>query len=179
MQWHYLVSGSVLLILASLTGAEYLGTTISTDGTVHLCGSGEDSNGSFASRIITVGASELSRILTGDKPGIGLSVQGSGPVLFSDYAANDRISPARPTCVFLVDPDTGSRRSHMEVSGILKSGSYTMSRVSDPDLFGESLMNGNGFIRLESGDESDTSSGSEGFVSGNMTVHDRVSQAYS
>ncbi|HWQ64627.1 MAG TPA: hypothetical protein VN429_09450 [Methanospirillum sp.] len=174
MRWNYLATGSVLLILASLTGAEYLGTTISTDGTVHLCGSGEDANGSFVSRVMTVGSSELSRIITGEDSGTLMSVHGTGPVLFSDYTTKDRVSPAPLACVFLVDRNNAESRSHMFASGILERGSYTMSRVSYPDLLGESLINGSGFILLESGSEGNTTSGSEGFVSGNMTVHDTV-----
>jgi len=59
MQWNHLLAGSLLLILASFTGAEYLGTTISTDGVVMLTGSDEISNGSVASRIMAVGSSEM------------------------------------------------------------------------------------------------------------------------
>jgi len=176
MRWNYLASGSVLLILASLTGAEYLGTTISTDGSFHLCETGEDANGSFASQVMAVGASELSRIITGDKPGALISVKGSGPVLFSDYTTHDRESRAAPTCVFLGERDDEKSRSHMYVSGILEHGTYTMSRESDPNLIGESLINGSGFVLLESEDKGDIRYGSEGFVSGNMTVHDRISR---
>nr|WP_319537818.1 hypothetical protein [uncultured Methanospirillum sp.] len=175
MRWNYLATGSVLLILASLTGAEYLGTTISTDGTFHLYGAGEDENGSFVSRVMAVGTSELSRIITGEDSGIGLSVHGTGPVLFSDYTTKDRVYPATPACVFLTaDRINAPGRSHMYTSGILERGTYTMSRVTDPDLVGESLINGTGFIILESGSEGNSTSESAGFVSGNMTVHDQV-----
>ena len=172
MRWNYLASGSVLLILASLTGAEFLGTTISTDGTVLLSGSGEDPGGSFASRIMAAGASELSRFIEDEQEAI--SVQGSGPVLFSDYTTEDRISPGTPACVFLGDQSDAADRTHLHASGILKPGTYTMSRVSYPDLDGESWINGSGFILLDAGSEGNTTYRSAGFVSGNMTVHDHV-----
>ncbi|HWQ64879.1 MAG TPA: hypothetical protein VN429_10720 [Methanospirillum sp.] len=175
MRWTFLAYGSVLLILTSLTGAEYLGTTISTDGTLLLSGSGEDTNGSFASMVMTVGVSELSRIINREESGIGLSVRGSGPVLFSDYSTGKSISPVTPVCIFLksnrLNPDS---QAELYTSGILEHGTYTMSRVSGPGLTGETLVNGSGLMILGSGLQGNDTAGSSGFVSGNMTVHDLV-----
>ncbi|PWR69704.1 hypothetical protein [Methanospirillum lacunae] len=170
-----LVLGSLFVILASLTGAEYLGTTISTDGTILLSGSGEDANGSFASRVITVGVSELSRIITGEESGVGISVTGAGQALFSDYTTGNSVSPLTPVCVFLTrDSVTGDSRADLFTSGILEHGVYTMSRVSGSGLSGETLVNGTGLMILGSEIQGNDTTGSEGFVSGNMTIHDLV-----
>lgn len=175
MRWNVLTLGSLFVILASLTGAEYLGTTISTDGTILLSGSGEDANGSFASRVMTGGVSELTRIINGDESGVELSVKGAGPVLFSDYTTGKSVSPLSSVCVFLTrDQVTGGSRSDLFTSGILEHGVYTMSRVSGPGLSGETLVNGTGLMILESKILGNDTSGSRGFVSGNMTVHDLV-----
>ncbi|MDD1730470.1 MAG: hypothetical protein LUQ50_15555 [Methanospirillum sp.] len=175
MRLNYLALGSLLLILASFTGAEYLGTTISTDGTLLLSGSGENPNGSFASRVMTVGVSELSRIITGEESGIGLSVQGAGPVLFSDYTTGTTLPPAAPVCVFLTaDRIHAGNRADLFTSGILGHGTYTMTRVPGPGLSGETLVNGTGIALLGSGAEGNDTTRSAGFVSGNMTVHDLV-----
>ncbi len=172
MRWNYLLSGSLFLILASLTGAEYLGTTISTDGVMMLTGTGEDTNGSFSSRIMTVGASELSRII-GEQSGIGMSVHGEGPLLFSDYTTG-RVSPdSGHTCVFLTpDRSNEAGRADLFTSGILGHGTYTMTRVPISGLSGETLVNGTGFMLLGSGSDGNETMRSTGFVSGNMTVHD-------
>ena len=173
MRWNYPAFGSLLLILASFTGAEYLGTTISTDGTLLLSGSGGDANGSYASRVMTVGASELSRIIHGEESGVGLSVHAAGPVLFSDYTTGTTSSPATPLCVFLTADrtQTGSR-ADLFTSGILGHGTYTMTRITDPGLSGETLVNGTGIMLLGSGTEGNDTARAAGFVSGNMTVHD-------
>lgn len=178
MRWNFLAAGSVLLILASLTGAEYLGTTISTDGTLLLSGFGEDENGSSVSRVMTVGASQLSRIISGEESRVGLSVQGTGPLLFSDYSTGRAESPPEPVCVFLTSdrrvPGIGSDKSLMYTSGILGHGTYVMSRVTGPGLSGETLVNGSGLMLLGSGTDGNRTAGSSGFVSGNMTVYDSV-----
>lgn len=171
-----LALGSLFMILASLTGAEYLGTTISTDGTILLSGSGEDENGSFASRVMTKGVSELSRIINREESGVGISVQGAGPVLFSDYTSGKSVSPLTPVCVFLTKvPVTGDSHDDLFTSGILEHGVYTMNRIPGPGLSGETLVNGTGLMIFGSEIQKNDTSGSRGFVSGNMTVHDLVS----
>jgi len=172
MQWNHLLAGSLLLILASLTGAEYLGTTISTDGVVMLTGSDQDGNGSFASRIMAVGASELSRII-GDEGGIGMTVQGNGPLLFSDHTTGTTPAQLGQACVFLT-PDRINADSHtvLEASGILGHGTYAMTRMPGSGLTGETQVNGSGIMLLRSGSYGNKTTRSTGFVSGNMTLYD-------
>ncbi|WP_319579486.1 hypothetical protein [uncultured Methanospirillum sp.] len=172
MQWNHLLAGSLLLILASLTGAEYLGTTISTDGVVILTGSDQDGNGSVASRIMAIGTSELSRII-GDEGGIGMTVQGRGPLLFSDHTTGTTPTQLGQACVFLTpDRINADSRANLDASGILSSGIYAMTRVPGRGISGETLVNGSGIMLLRSGSDGNRTTRSTGFVSGNMTLHD-------
>jgi len=172
MQWNHLLAGSLLLILASFTGAEYLGTTISTDGVVMLTGSDEISNGSAVSRIMAVGTSELSRFI-GDDGGIGMTVQGRGPLLFSDHTTGTVSYPSDLACVFLTpDRINADNRAELDASGILNSGIYTITRMPGSGLSGETLVNGTGIMLFGSGADGNRTTRSAGFVSGNMTLHD-------
>jgi hypothetical protein len=175
MRWKLLALGSLFMILASLTGAEYLGTTISIDGTLLLSGSGEDANGSFASRVMAGGVSELTRIINREDSGIGISVKGAGPALFSDYTTGKSVSPLTPVCVFLTeDKIAGGSHANLNTSGILEHGVYTMNRIPGPGLSGETLVNGTGLMILGSRIQGNSTAGSTGFGSGNMTVHDLI-----
>ena len=49
MNWKFILSGGVFLVLAGLVGADFVSTSISTDGTMMLASSGNTENGSFAS----------------------------------------------------------------------------------------------------------------------------------
>ncbi len=79
--------GLVCLILAGLAGADYLATSISTDGTAMLATSGSDLNGSFVSRVMGVDATRMVRTVSGDENEQDLAVSGTGPVLVSDFAS--------------------------------------------------------------------------------------------
>lgn len=60
MNWKFILSGSIFLILAVFVGADYVSTSISTDGTMMIASSGDNENGSFASRVMTVDQYQLS-----------------------------------------------------------------------------------------------------------------------
>jgi hypothetical protein len=49
MNKEFIISGFVFLVLAGLTGADFISTSITTDGTMPLGSSGHNDNGSFAS----------------------------------------------------------------------------------------------------------------------------------
>jgi len=106
--------GLVCLILAGLAGADYLATTISTDGTAMLATSVSDLNGSFVSRVMGVDAAHLVRTVSGDDGVHDLVLSGSGPFLVSDFAS---VLVERPEimdrCLFL---DAGGDRSLGEAS---------------------------------------------------------------
>ena len=104
MNWNYVMAGGISLVLATLAGADYLSTSVSTDGTMMLASSGQNTNGSYASRIMTADESALSRSITGgDQFGIDLSVKGAGPVIVSDTASAHDLVLAHPVaCVFLM-----------------------------------------------------------------------------
>jgi hypothetical protein len=48
-------------------GADFASTSISTDETAMLASSENNENGSFASRVMSVGNSQMSRTITGDE----------------------------------------------------------------------------------------------------------------
>nr|WP_319538408.1 hypothetical protein [uncultured Methanospirillum sp.] len=54
MNWKFILSGGVFLVLAGLVGGDFVSTSISTDGTVMPASSGNTENGSFASRVMAV-----------------------------------------------------------------------------------------------------------------------------
>jgi hypothetical protein len=176
MHWNYLVAGCIILVFAGLTGAEYLSTSITTDGTIMLTASGQNENGSFVSRVMAVDGAELHRAITGDDQlSADVSVDGAGPVLFSDYAASRQIILSSPACIFLSQDRRGEeQRSEQYTNGILENGRYTISRATGSDLTGETGVNGTGMMIFGSRATGNTSLKSSGFVSGTMTFRDVV-----
>ncbi|WP_319579661.1 hypothetical protein [uncultured Methanospirillum sp.] len=166
--------GLICLILAGLAGADYLATSISTDGSAMLATSGSDQNGSFVSRVMGVDAARLVRTVSGDDGVHDLVVSGSGPVLVSDFASTLLRNPEiRDRCIFL---DAGSDRSLGEASvytsGILQKGEYDASRAIGTDLSGETQVNGSGLLAFGSVGSGNRSLKTRGFVSGNLSVQD-------
>ncbi|HWQ64949.1 MAG TPA: hypothetical protein VN429_11075 [Methanospirillum sp.] len=167
--------GIFCLIIAGFAGADYLATSISTDGSVMLTTSGSDVNGSFTSRALAVdGVNVVRSALGGESLDSDLSIQSSGPVLVSDYGSVLQMpSDIMDLCKFL---DAGSDRSLGEASiftsGILQGGGYDASRTIDSGFSGSTRVNGSGLLAFGSQGSSNQSLKSRGFVSGNLSVQD-------
>ncbi len=170
-----IVVGALCFILAGLVGSDYLATSISTDGMAMLATSGEDSNGSFTSRVMTLHPAQMSRSAFGDgELSEELSVQGSGPVLFDEFGSA-RMQPVRidERCSFLQQyTDHGLKEASRYLSGILYSGSYESSRQIGKEFSGMTGVNGSGMVVLGSQILGNRSLMSQGFVSGNLSVRD-------
>jgi len=117
MNWKYVVSEGLLLVLAGLFGAaDYISTSITTDGSFLLASSGQTENGTYVSRVISVDASEITQVLTGDDSlAADISVTSSGPILVSDYASGrgGTTLPDTIACVFMMyvlnrEPESGN-----------------------------------------------------------------------
>jgi hypothetical protein len=177
MKGGYVIAGLVFLVLAGLVGADYLTTTVSSDGSILIKTAGSDENGSFASRVMTVDTAGISRsVENGENSGHEVSVQGSGPMLVSDYAHAEEAKGWDPSaCVFL----TGTRaremgRSELYTSGILNNGRYQISRETGSGLVGVTEVNGTGMMGFGSASSGNRSLISSGFITGNMTLRDFV-----
>jgi hypothetical protein len=123
-----------------------------------LASSGNNENGSLASRVIAVDNSHLSWTITGDEEfQTDLIVRGNGPILASN-SANSRIRPNvldEVTFTFLTESRVyATQMSDMYTLGILRNGSYEISRSGGSGLVGETVINGSDML---------------GFVSGNMS----------
>ncbi|MDD1728312.1 MAG: hypothetical protein LUQ50_04480 [Methanospirillum sp.] len=172
-----LVAGSICLVLAGIAGADYLATTISTDGSVMLATAGSDENGSFVSRAMALDSAQVSRSVSGeDEMQSDLSVRGSGPILFSDSTFGILKRPdIREICdLFSIPYDHETGEASMYSSGILQQGTYSIMRSTGSDLFGMTTVNGSGMMLLGSQTQGNRSMESRGFVSGNMSVSDLV-----
>jgi len=172
MKREYLIAGLVCIIFAGFTGADFLTTSISTDGSVMLTTSGSDPNGSFSSRAMALDSAHLVRAFSGDENGEDLVVSASGPVLFSDYASLLLMkSGILERCRFL-DNDTDHPVGEVSVftSGILQKGEYDTSQVIGADLSGSTKVNGSGLLGFGFQGSDNRSLRSRGFVSGNMSV---------
>ncbi len=178
MNWKFILSGGMFLVLAGLAGADYVSTSISTDGTLMLASSGHTDNGTYASRVMTVDVSEITRSMTGGETfDTDLSVQGAGPVLVSEYASGNgkRTLPDNIACVFVDEIEKrDAQKSEMYTAGILNKGNYTTSRIIGNGLTGGTQVNGSGMLDFGSQTVDNTTMGSRGFVAGNMTVRDFV-----
>ncbi|PKL60174.1 MAG: hypothetical protein CVV33_04040 [Methanomicrobiales archaeon HGW-Methanomicrobiales-4] len=175
MKVGYIIAGLVVLMLSGLTGIDYMSTSISTDGTCMLAGFGHTDNGTYASRVMTVDQSEISRsILAGEGLETDISIRGTGPVLVSEYASGRSVPlPDTIACVFLDEMEKqAAQRSEMYAAGILNKGTYTSSRVLGTGLTGGTDVNGSGMLDFGSRIGGNTPVGSRGFVAGNMTVRD-------
>ena len=124
MNWIFLVSGGLFLVLAGLVGADYMSTSIVTDGSFVLASSGQTENGSYASRVMAADASEITRSLTeGESLVSDLSVKSSGPVLVSDYASGkSALIPDSLARVFIRHIQGQEEESELYTMGILNTG---------------------------------------------------------
>lgn len=151
MNKEFIISGFVFLVLAGLAGADFISTSISTDGTMLLASSGHNDNGSFASRVMTVDQSDLSRSISGSEIlETDVSVKGSGPLLVSDYASGVQRAITDPAaCVFLTEDRVQVKgTSELYTTGILNRGNYAISRKIDSGLTGGTDVNGSGMMSL-------------------------------
>ena len=171
------LTGCIFLIFAGIAGAEYLSTSISTDGTLILASSGQNENGSFVTRIMAVDESELSRMVTGgEKFQTELSARGSGPILVSDDVTGKEFILTNPaTCIFLTDERVRAiQHSNLYTAGILKKGTYVISRNTGSELTGTTEINGTGMMFFGSSTNGNNTMQTSGFASGNMTIRDFI-----
>jgi hypothetical protein len=177
MKGRFLITGMLFLVLAGLVGADFISTTINTDGSALLTTSGSDENGSFVSRAMTMDTARISRTASGE-PDLqtDLVVSGSGPVLFSDYASGLlKTRKIRELCAFLDGSgDQSGGESAVYTSGILESGEYAVSRTIGSGLEGMATVNGSGLLFFGSQSQDNRSMNTHGFVTGNMSVRDLV-----
>jgi len=163
------------LILAGFVGADLIATTISSDGAILLSTSGDDANGSFASRVLSLDTAMVSRKVSAeDTMEAVTSMSGAGPMVFSDYSSGILVLPdIREMCTFLDDGHDRTRgESSLYSSGILYGGEYEISRVIGSGLEGETVVNGSGMLVFGSESHDNRSLQSRGFVTGNMSVKD-------
>jgi len=174
MNGGFLVAVIFCLMFAAVSGAGYIATTISTDGSALLSTSGADENGSFAFRALTVDAARLTRTISGDETESDLVVSGTGPILVSDFAsALVRDPDIRERCMFLAaGGDRLLGEASVYTSGILHGGEYELSRDIGGELSGETRVNGSGAVAFGFQGFGNRSYVSRGFVSGNMTLQD-------
>nr|WP_319537628.1 hypothetical protein [uncultured Methanospirillum sp.] len=175
MKEEYLALGLICLVISGLAGAEYLVTTISTDGSVMLTSAGSDANSSFVSRVMASDRSEVHRSVSGSvETESDLSIRSAGPVLFSDFASSIwKGSDLNKVCALLRsqdDPNDGAVSAYS--SGIIRKGEVDTVRQVGSGLFGQTSVNGTGLLVLGSQSESNRSRVNRGFVSGNMSVQD-------
>ena len=176
MNWKLVLSGGMFLVLAGLVGADYVSTTITTDGSFMLASSGQTDNGSYASRVMAEDTSEISRSMSGgENLETGVTVKSSGPILVSDYALGKTLTiPDTIACAFITEMQKQEQESELYTMGILNKGSYAASRVVGPGLTGGTDVNGSGMMSLGSQMVGNNTMRSSGFVTGNMTIRDFV-----
>jgi len=154
MNWKYVVAGALLLVLSGLFGAaDYVSTTITTDGLFLLSNSGQNDNGTYASRVMATDPSEITQSMTGgDSLAADISVTSSGPILFSDYASGTGVTalPDTIACVFTKYVLNWEPESELYSMGILSKGKYATSRVAGPGLTGGMDVNGSGMMSFGS-----------------------------
>jgi len=174
MKGEYLAVALICLIISGLAGAEYLATTVRTDGSVMLASAGSDPNGSFVSRVLASDKAEVHRSVSGnDETESDLTIRSAGPVLFTDFASSIwRGSDLNRVCTLLQhqdDPESGKASAYS--SGIIK-GEVDTVRLVGSGLSGQTSVNGTGLLVLGSQSERNRSLQNRGFVSGNMSVQD-------
>jgi hypothetical protein len=150
MNWGYILTGCCLLILAGALNADFVSTTISTDGSFLMASSGTDHNGTYTAHVKGVGDSKASRVISGDDAlETDLTAVSSGPLLLSDYASSMSVAQKMDNlkCVFTEIVDRGPvSHAEMTTAGILDhGGNYTISRLtSSSGLTGLTSITGAG-----------------------------------
>lgn len=170
------IASAMSLVVAGFVGADYMSTSISTDGMLSMATSGNSENGSYVSRYMAVEHSGLARDLeAGDSLNSSLSLQSDWPLLVSEFTSGNIRDTLKPlACVFLTDTKVEESRSMMGMSGILDHGGYSTLRSTGSGFSGETVINGSGMIELESKTHQNSSLKTRSFISGNMTVRDLV-----
>lgn len=93
MNWRFIVVGGLFLVLAGLIGADYISTSITTDGSFLLASSGQTENGTYASRVMATDTAEITHAMTRDDSlTADVSVTSAGPIQVSDYASGKSVS---------------------------------------------------------------------------------------
>jgi hypothetical protein len=148
MNWKFVVSGGMFLVLVALVGAGYLNTSITTDGSFMLASSGQTDNGTYASRVMAADVSEITRSMSGGESRVSdLVVKSAGPALVSDYASGKAGPVPDPlACVFITHIQEQEEESELYSMGILKKGMFVASRVVGPGLTGGTDVNGSGMM---------------------------------
>ena len=174
MKGEYLALALICLAILGLAGADYLATTISTDGSVMLASAGSDANGSFASRVMASDRAEVHRSVSGsDETESDLTIRSAGPMLFSDFASVIlKGSDLNKVCtLFAGQDDRNDGEVSVYSSGIIKGEVDTVRQVGS-GFSGQTSVNGTGLLVFGSQSESNRSLENRGFVSGNMSVQD-------
>lgn len=174
------VAGLVCCVLAGMAGADFIATSLRSDGAVLLSSSGSDENGSVSSRVMAVDEAQVIRSLAGrDDLVSDLVVHGTGPVLFSEYAEYVASISGRPdpqaACSFLdqLVPGPGGG-AFQYVTGIVQAGDIESSRVVGEGLAVTVGANGSGMVLFGSAVSGNRTLQSHGFVAGNLSVQDRI-----
>jgi hypothetical protein len=68
MNWGYILTGFCLLILTGALNADFVSTTISTEGSFLMASSGNDQNETYAAHVMGVDDSKAGRVISGDDP---------------------------------------------------------------------------------------------------------------
>ena len=83
MNWRFIVVGGLFLVLAGLIGADYISTSITTDGSFLLASSGQTENGTYASRVMATDTAEITHAMTRDDSlTADVSVTSAGPIRY-------------------------------------------------------------------------------------------------
>jgi hypothetical protein len=171
------IAGIVCIVFAGLCGAEYLATSIQTDGLAVLKTSGVDANGSLVSRAMAMDEARITRTVSAENEMESeLSVRSKGPVLFSEFASSKIPAPEiHEFCTFLLQfEQETSQESAQYASGVMQQGAIDLTHTVGPGISALTSVNGSGLLVLGSRNQENQSLTSHGFVSGNMSVSDLV-----
>lgn len=172
-------AGLMFLVLAGFAGAGFTATTILTDGSAMLSSAGSDTSGGFSFRALALDDARIVRTMADDAAmEVDQAVRGTGPVLFSEYAAQaGQVFGPRGQCLFLpLTGDDDEEESVRYATGILHGGSVDSSGSVGSGLVAESSVNGSGMLLFGSALQGNRTMVSRGFVTGNLSVHDLIRQ---
>lgn len=174
------VAGLVCCVLAGMAGADFIATSLRSDGAVLLSSSGSDENGSVSSRVMAVDEARVIQTLSGrDDLVSDLVVHGTGPVLFSEYAEYAALFSGRPdpqaACSFLDQQMPGPAGGALQyVTGMMQAGDIESFRVVGEGLDATVGANGSGMVLFGSAVSGNRMLQSHGFVAGNLSMQDRI-----
>ena len=179
MNWAYILTGCIMLLIAGFVGADSVSSTIVCDGATWVSSSVISQGQTYAASLFTTNLAVLMRDLkiNNGEVAVDTMADSSGPMGVDEYSGQVTNKTERQTgCVFDESPNRTRTQDEIMYMGLMGSGTYASARdLKSSEMTSITMMNGSGIMlaRASSRDAlNETRHTSD--VAGNMNVTERI-----